>query len=103
MNKQPSLKDIKSAIRNKYVWPGGYPLYLICADGEALSIDSARDNWRNICAAHMVNADRQWMIEAIDVNYENPCLYCAHSGERIESAYSEELPDSWLLALSCRN
>lgn len=44
-------RTLKQALRNKYAWPGGYPLYLITQDGEALSIDAARDNWREICAA----------------------------------------------------
>jgi len=87
-----TLSDIKHALRAKYTWPGGYPLYLICADGEALSIDSARDNWREICSAHMRNGyfDKQWQIIGIAINYEDSYLYCAHSGARIESAYAEE-------------
>ena len=87
-----NLSDIKQALRDKYAWPGGYPLYLICADGEALSIDSARANWREICSAHMRNGyfDKQWQIIGIAINYEDSYLYCAHSGARIESAYAEE-------------
>ena len=91
MNKQPSLNDIKEAIRNKYAWPGGYPLYLICADGEALSIDSARDNWHRIARACIVQ-DRNdpWRVIGVNINYENPDLYCVASGKRIESAYADD-------------
>ena len=86
------LLTIKQAIRNKYAWPGGYPLYLVCADGEALSIDAARDNWREICAANMRQGfySDSWRIIGVDINYEDPQFYCAHSGARIESAYAEE-------------
>jgi hypothetical protein len=28
-------------------------------------------------------------VEALDVNWENPDLYCDHCGARIESAYAE--------------
>ena len=28
-------KSIKQAIRDKYAWPGGYPLYLLTSDGAA--------------------------------------------------------------------
>jgi|LakMenEpi03Aug12_release.lakeMendotaPanAssembly.Ray.scaffolds.fasta_scaffold788291_4 hypothetical protein len=87
-----NLQTIKEAIRSKYAWPGGYPLFLICADGEALSIDAARDNWREICAAHMRNGffDKQWQIAGVSINYEDSQLYCAHTGNRIESAYGED-------------
>lgn len=86
------MKTLKRAIRDKYAWPGGYPLYLITQDGEALSIDAARDNWREICAAHTRAGfyDRQWFIAGVAINYEDPQLYCAHTGARIESAYSED-------------
>jgi len=85
------LHTVKSALRSKYAWPGGYPLYLITSDGEALSIDAARENWRCIVRAHLQNAYRSgWHIAGVDVNWENPDLYCAHTGARIESAYGED-------------
>lgn len=93
MNNRPTLQDIKQAIRSKYGWPGGYPLYLIMDDGEALSIDAAREQWREIVAAHIARDSwGGWLVAAVDINYENPDLYCAHSGARIESAYAEEEP-----------
>ena len=87
-----NLSTIKQALRNKYAWPGGYPLYLVTADGDALSIDAARDNWREICAANMRQGwfSDSWRIVGVDINYEDPNLYCSHSGERIESAYAED-------------
>lgn len=84
-------RQIKRAVKEKYEWPGGYPLFLLMADGEALSIDAARDNWRNICRAY-IGGDRRdsWYPSEAFVNWENPDLYCAHTGARIESAYSDD-------------
>lgn len=83
-----SLAEVKSAVRNKYAWPGGYPLFLIMRDGGVLSIDSARDCWRQIVAAHLRPdyLDKQWQVEAAAINWEDDSLYCDHSGARIESA-----------------
>ena len=86
------LKQAKEAIRSHgFAWPGGYPLFGIMAGGEPLSIDAIRDNWRDICAA-TIHGDRfdSWRLEAIDINYEDSQLYCAHTGNRIESAYGED-------------
>ena len=86
-----SWQSIKNAVRNKYAWPGGYPLYLVTYDGDALSIDAARENWRLICSAY-IRQDRRdsWYVCGADINYEDDNLYCAHSGEKIESAYGNE-------------
>ena len=87
-----TLAKIKDAIRNKYAWPGGYPLYLVCADGEALSIDAARKRWREIVAAHLAKDDYfwPWRIIGVEINWEDNSLYCVDSGAQIESAYGEE-------------
>ena len=74
-----------------YAWPGGDPLLFVTADGAALSFDSVRENLREVLSAIARN-DRLggWRVEACTINYEDPDLVCDHSGERIESAYSEE-------------
>lgn len=86
-----SLDDVKRAIRDKYAWPGGYPLYLVMADGEVLSIDAARAEFRHIVRAHIDKCvDKQWVVVGVCINWENAHLYCSHTGERIECAYGEE-------------
>src|ERR1700722_7796948 len=93
-----TLKEVKAAIRQPYAWPGGYPLFAIMGDGEAMSITACRENWREIVGAHLKTAtigryyarDNSWYVEAIAVNWEDPSLYCVHTGERIESAYAED-------------
>lgn len=90
-----ALRDIKEAIRQPYAWPGGYPQYFVCADGEPLSIKDARENWREIAHTHILTAkhgpkgysDPQWTIVACEVNWEDQHLFSAHSGEAIECAY----------------
>lgn len=71
---------------------GGYPLYLICADGEVLSFEAARDNLRECLGAYATGA-RDWRVVACEINYEDSSLYCAHTGERIPPTYAEDESD----------
>jgi hypothetical protein len=75
----------------KYAWPGGYPCFFICTDGEALSWDAAVENAGLIRDAIITN-DRNsgWHVAAIEINWEDTELYCAHTNNRIESAYAED-------------
>lgn len=85
-----TLRQAKQAIRDKYAWPGGYPLYLVMGDCAALCVACGRKEWRQI-ARHTIapTHGRDWQCVAIDTNWENPDLYCVHCSERIESAYAE--------------
>lgn len=86
-----SLADLKTALRNgAYAWPGGYPLYFIASDGEALSFDAVRANIKEIMTAIHRRDDSGWRIVAVDTNWENSSLFCAHTNARIPSAYCEE-------------
>lgn len=93
------LKQVKQALRDgPYAWPGGYPLYFIAADGEALSFDAVRAQWRNVVGDMLAPLDwrgassrfAQWRIVGCEVNLEDADLYCAHTGERIPSAYADD-------------
>lgn len=83
------LRDVKLAIREPYAWPGGYPKFVVMKDGATLSCTSARKEWRSICASTIQDARDGWDAAGVDINYEDPALFCDHSGERIESAYAE--------------
>lgn len=83
------LHRVKQAIRQPYAWPGGYPLFVVMDDGESMSIDAARENWRQICRAAIGRNDRDWIPCDVQINWEDPELFCVHSGKRIESAYAE--------------
>ncbi len=86
-----TLHLAKNAIRNPYVWPGGYPQYLVMADGAALSLQAARENWREIVWATLygnLHSDRDWHVVGVEINWERR-IYCAHTGELIECAMDE--------------
>lgn len=87
------LAQAKHAIRHKYAWPGGYPLYIIAHDGEALSVEAARAEWAQICR-DTIDAEKYgaagWAIAGADINYEDDNLYCCHTNEKIECAYPPE-------------
>lgn len=86
-----TVKDLKQFIRsNGYAWPGGYPCYLLMADGEPIDAQSARENYRQIRERMRDGAgsfDRDWFPLAVDIHWEGEPLQCAHSGRIIESAY----------------
>jgi len=90
MTRIEALRQAKHAIRNKYAWPGGYPLYIVTADGEALSYDAARTEWASIVYATLHGLRDGWRVLGADINWEDTALFCAHTGERIESAYGEQ-------------
>lgn len=86
-----SVADLKATLRaGPYMWPGGYPLYFLASGGEALSFDSVRRELGDVMQSIRTRSNDGWRVVACDVNYEDSELYCAHSGERIESAYGEE-------------
>ena len=76
-------------IASPYAWPGGYPMYAATSDGaclchkcckaESSQIGKPSGDWHD-----------QWRIVGLDVNWEDPALYCDHCGNRIESAYAED-------------
>ena len=84
------LRQVKSAIRQPYAWPGGYPLYIVMHDGESLSCDAARSEWRQIVFATLHGLRDGWRAIGADINWEDDALFCAHTGARIPSAYGEE-------------
>lgn len=91
-HKNMTLDEFNKALETgAYAWPGGYPLYFICADGEALSFKAAQENAELIRQQIAEPAlGKDWQVIAIDVNWEDASLYCAHTNTRIESAYAED-------------
>lgn len=84
------IESLNYFIENKYAWPGGYPMFAICADGGILSHTSVVENQSQIReATENPGTNRQWQIVGVDINYEDENLICDHSGEKIESAYGE--------------
>ena len=87
-----TVSDLKDALRQgKFSSIGSYPLFFLTSDGETLSWESVRENFREcIQAIKDGNNWEGWLIVGHDVNWEDASMFCAHSGERIESAYAED-------------
>jgi hypothetical protein len=85
-----TTQSLKNYIRNgKYAWPGGYPMYFVTNDGEALSFEAVKENYREILSAIKNKDNSGWRVVGIDVNWEDENLCCCHTGDKIESAYGE--------------
>lgn len=83
--------ELKATLRaGPWAWPGGYPMFLVMADGEALSFEGARINLRDILAV-LGNTSRfeEWRVVGTEINWEDDRLTCAHTGKQIQAAYSE--------------
>lgn len=85
-NKVPSR--VKQAIRDKYVWPGGYPLFLIMSDSAVLCVECGKKEYKQIAYSCRHNLNDGWKTESADINWEDQELYCDHCNKQIEPAYS---------------
>lgn len=88
-----SISDFRKAMRiGPYAWPGGYPLFFLLSDGEALSFKAAKANIREMLEALAEPQCRYsgWRPVALEINYEDNDLYCAHTNEKIEAAYGDD-------------
>ena len=84
-----SWRELVAAVRMGKYADGGYPLFYVTQDGQALSYDHVRAEILD--EARKVRTGERERIVACDVNWEDPALYCDASGERIESAYAEHM------------
>lgn len=86
-----SISDFRRAVRNgPYAWPGGYPCYWIMSDGAACAFDVAKSERRNMLQALAWRDDSGWRPIALDINWEDSDLICAHTDAPIPSAYGED-------------
>lgn len=81
---------------NAYAWPGGYPMFYLCSDGGVLCPACVTKERARILRStyelskHSARSGHdEWAIEGVDVNYEDPDLYCDNCDSKIESAYAE--------------
>lgn len=72
-----------------YAWPGGYPLYYLCADGGTLCANCANgDNGSEAYTGDYVpEKGKDWHMVSADIHWEGQPLMCDHCGAQIESAY----------------
>lgn len=78
-----------------YAWPGGYPLYFVMADGEALafSVAGLPDVAPLIRDAIIAGPNQymdEWRVVAVAINHEDNELTCVHTGRKIECAYGDD-------------
>ena len=74
-----------------FAWPGGYPVYFVTSDCEAMSFEYARANADLIRQAIAENDTRSsWHVLGADINWEDASLYCCGNNKRIPSAYAED-------------
>lgn len=70
---------------DSWAWPGGYPIYYLCADGGVLCPKCANDN----IDLTTQTDDKQWHIVGVDIHYEGSAIVCDHCNKDIESAYGD--------------
>jgi len=88
------LQFLQTLAAGPFAWPGGYPLYFVTFDGGTLSFEAATEQQDEILAAFEDKTlNSGWYIVGCEINYEDPDLYCDHTGKRIESAYAEPEED----------
>ena len=74
-----------------YVWPGGYPVVYLTADGGVLC-----PNCANMAEREGLTGDphdSQWHIVAHKIHFEGAPHYCDHCAAEIESAYGGQDED----------
>ena len=81
-----SLRLADTLSRAPFTSIGCYPLHAITSDGACLC--------HRCCASQRLNiatttGSDGWNVIALDVNWEDPELFCDHCSGRIESAYAE--------------
>lgn len=88
-----TIEKARQAARETYAWPGGYRLWLLMADGEAICPECARKEWRQVARATKAKPsewpDKQWRVEDVFINWEGPSQACAHCGTYHESEYGK--------------
>ena len=91
MTKQGEIiTQVKRAAKECYAWPGGYPLFIIMHDCEAICVACAKRNLGQIARDTSQCNRGSWQAETVAINWEDADLYCVQCSKRIESAYAEE-------------
>lgn len=82
--------QLESGKLQSYAFPGGYPIFYVCADGGILCAgEDCANGKESRQAVADCRDDRHWLLVAADVNLDDDTLCCDHCGKRIESAYGE--------------
>ena len=79
-------KPIRTVARERYAWPGGYPLALLMDDGELICAKCTRGNYRLILTSTRDNDRDGWtargllILEGTHEDHDNDtrCANCYH-------------------------
>lgn len=85
-----TVHEFLESLRDGKYAHGGYPKYWLASDGETLSYEACRSEVWQIARAIRDHDSSGWRVVACDANWEDPNMYCAHTNNRIESAYADE-------------
>lgn len=89
MRNQPEIRAAKELARQPYAWPGGYPKFAIMHDGECLCAACVKENFALIARSTRDNSRDGWTLSAVEINWEDTDMVCAHCAKPIDSAYGE--------------
>ncbi len=94
MSTLPFRQLVDSLREGRFTSLGSYPKFYVTADGGVLSHEAVRSNLLQVGRAmgrlRKYPCHGQWRVVSVQVNWEDPELYCDDTGERIESAYAEK-------------
>jgi hypothetical protein len=89
MPHEMTIREFLESLRDGKYAHGGYPKFWLCSDGGELSYAACKANCGRIARAIRDQDSSGWRVVACDVNWEDADMRCAHTNERIESAYAE--------------
>lgn len=90
--KRRNIGWLKQAVRQKYAWPGGYPLSAITSDGAALCMECVRKNWSLVAKSTLHRWSDGWCVDFVDRLWEggNCCDNCGTCLDAYPSDGGEE-------------
>ena len=82
---------LKSAIRQKYTWPGGYEMFGVCSDGAVLCCDCMHKEYKQVAWSRKHKVDDGWRVVDVD-NGSNmdESLNCEHCDRVIAGTACED-------------
>lgn len=91
VNRRHPMGAARIVRRERFAWPGGYPLVLVLTDGAVLCPDCVAGEWSNISRAHRTNARDGWQPAGYSIE-EAPELdvHCDHCNKRIAEGFGNE-------------
>lgn len=94
------LSSSADAPASAYAWPGGYPLFYLCADGGVLCPVCVNRELRVVLIATIESpgTDKQWEVFGVDVNWEDESLQCDNCNKFIQSAYGDSSEDERIVS-----